>query len=610
MSRPQKVRDLGPRLREVLRYFWPYTRRHRKLMTGSFLAIIAEVLLRLVEPWMLALVLDYVIVPQQGAAKPLPLLGALDPMTLLLIASIGTVLAVGLRALAVYSSTVGFALIGNRVMTDVRADLYRHLHSLSLNYHNKARKGDLTVRVIGDIGLLKDVVVTAVLPMLGNLFVLVGMVVVLFWLNWQLALLSMLTVPLFWLSTVRISEKIHKVSGDQRRREGNMASSASEALGAMQIVQALSLERSFVDSFSGHNKKSLKQGVKGTRLAAQLERTVDLLIAVSTAVVLYFGARLVLGGDLTAGALVVFLTYQKNALKPVRDFAKYTGRLAKAVAAGERVLDVFQHQPDIKDSPDAVPAPPLRGEVRFDRVQFAYEPGHPILRGVSFEALPGQRIAVVGRSGNGKSTLANLLLRLYDPQAGRILVDGRDLCDYTLESYRAQIGVVLQDTLLFAATIRENIGYGAPGATPEDIEAAARLANAHDFILELPEGYDTVVGERGVTLSGGQRQRISIARTAVRNAPILILDEPTTGLDGENARLVSEALLRLAEGRTTFLITHDLRQVSTADQILYVEEGDVVERGTHAQLLGAGGRYTRLQLVGEDERAGSAASRS
>jgi ATP-binding cassette, subfamily B, bacterial len=606
VARPQKVRDLGPRLREVLGYFWPYTRRHRKLMTGSFLAIIAEVLLRLVEPWMLALVLDYVIVPQQGAAKPLPLLGALDPMTLLLVASIGTVVTVGLRALAAYYSTVGFALIGNRVLTDVRADLYRHLHSLSLNYHNKARKGDLTVRVIGDIGLLKDVVVTAVLPLLGNLFVLVGMVAVLFWLNWQLALLSLVTVPLFWLSTVRISEKIHKVSGDQRRREGNMASSASEALGAMQIVQALSLERSFLDSFSGHNKKSLKQGVKGTRLAAQLERTVDLLIAVSTAVVLYFGARLVLGGDLTAGALIVFLTYQKNALKPVRDFAKYTGRLAKAVAAGERVLDVFQHQPDIKDSPDAVPAPRLRGEVRFDRVRFAYEPDRPILRGVSFEATPGQRIAVVGGSGNGKSTIANLLLRLYDPQAGRILVDGHDLTDYTLESYRAQIGVVLQDTLLFAATIRENIGYGAPGATPEDIEAAARLANAHDFIMEMPEGYDTVVGERGVTLSGGQRQRISIARTAVRDAPILILDEPTTGLDGENARLVSEALVRLAEGRTTFLITHDLRQVSTADQILYVEEGDVVERGTHAQLLDAGGRYTRLQLVDADDQAGTA----
>ena len=597
MSRPEKVKDLGPRLREVLRYFWPYARPYRRLMAGSMLAIVAEVGFRLLEPWMLALVLDYVIAPPEGGAPYLPVISSLDPMTIVLIASVGMVLTVGLRALSVYASTVGFSLIGNRVLTDVRADLYRHLHSLSMSYHDRARKGDLTVRVIGDIGLLKDVVVTAMLPLIGNLFILLGMVTVLFLLNWQLALLAMVTVPLFWLSTVRLTEKIHKVSGDQRRREGSMASSASEALGAMQIVQALSLERSFLDSFAGQNRKSLKQGVKGTRLAARLERTVDLLVAISTALVLYFGSVLVLGGDLTAGALVVFLTYLKNALRPVRDFAKYTARLAKAVAAGERVLDVFHQQPDIKDDPDAVDAPSLRGEIRFENVFFGYEPDRPVLRGVDFEVEPGQRIAVVGGSGNGKSTLANLVLRLYDPQSGRVLVDGRDLREYKLESYRAQVGVVLQDTLLFAATIRDNIGYGAPGATPEEIEQAARLADAHEFVLGLPDGYDTVVGERGVTLSGGQRQRISIARTAIRDAPVLILDEPTTGLDGESARQVNDALARLAAGRTTFLITHDLRQVSTADRILYVEGGEVVESGTHNELMRARGRYCRLQLI-------------
>ena len=597
MARPEKVKELGPRLREILRYFWPYARPYRGLMAGSLLAIIAEVFLRLLEPWMLAVVLDYVIAPPSGGAPYRPIISNMDPLTLLFWSSVGMVLAVGLRAIAVYSSTVGFSLIGNRVLTEVRADLYRHLHSLSMSYHNKARKGDLTVRVIGDIGMLKDVVVTAMLPLIGNLFILVGMVGVLFLLNWQLAVLALAVVPLFWLSTIRITEKIHKVSGDQRRREGSMASSASEALGAMQIVQALSLERSFVDTFSGDNKKSLKQGVKGTRLAARLERTTDLIIAISTALVLYFGSRLVLSGGLTAGELVVFLTYLKSALKPVRDFAKYTARLAKAVAAGERVLDVFKHEPDIKDGPDAVPAPQLRGEVRFESVYFGYEPDHPVLRGVAFEALPGQRIAVVGGSGNGKSTLANLILRLYDPWSGRVLVDGRDLRDYTLESYRAQIGVVLQDTLLFAASVRDNIGYGAPGATPEEIEAAARLAHAHDFILGLPDGYDTVVGERGVTLSGGQRQRISIARTAIRNAPILILDEPTTGLDGESARVVTDALARLAEGRTTVLITHDLRQVATADHILFVEGGEVIEQGTHPELMQVAGRYCQLQLI-------------
>ena len=597
MARPEKVRELSPRLRDVLRYFWPYTRRYRALMTGSMLAIIAEVFLRLVEPWMLALVLDYVVMPPQSGAKQLPIISSMEPLTLLVWASVGLVVAVGLRALAVYASKVGFALIGNRVLTEVRGDLYRHLHSLSMSYHNKARKGDLTVRVISDIGLLKDVVVTAMLPLLGNALVLVGMVAVLFLLNWQLALLALVTLPLFWLSTVSLTEKIHKVSGDQRRREGSMASSASEAFGSMQIVQALSLERSFLDAFSGQNKKSLKQGVKGARLAARLERTVDLLVAVSTALVLYFGSRLVLGGELTAGALVVFLTYLKNALRPVRDFAKYTGRMAKGVAAGERVLDVFQQEPDIEDSPDAVSAPPLRGDVRFESVTFSYEPGHPVLREISFEVQAGQRVAIVGASGHGKSTLVNLILRLYDPQSGRVLVDGRDIRDYTLESFRSQIGVVLQDTLLFAATVRENIGYGAADATPEEIEAAARLANAHEFIEALPDGYDTVLGERGVTLSGGQRQRISIARAAIRDAPILILDEPTTGLDGENARLVTDALTHLARGRTTFLITHDLRQVASADQILYLEDQRIAEQGTQLELLRAGGQYAALQAM-------------
>ena len=598
MGRPDNVQDLGPRLRQILRRFGPYTRPHRGLIVGSMAAILAEVFLRLLEPWMLGLVLDYVIAPPKGGAKPLPVISDMTPEQILLFASIGLVASVGLRALSVYASTVGFALIGNKVMTKVRADVYRHLHSLSLSFHTKARKGDLTVRVIGDIGLLKDVVVTALLPMIGDLAILTGMIAVLFWLNWQLALIAMATVPLFWLSTVRLTNKIHKVSRAQRAREGSMASSAAESLGAIQIVQALSLEQTFADSFATHNQKSLKQGVKGTRLAARLERSVDLLVAISTAVVMYVGSRLVLEGALTAGALVVFLTYLKNALKPVRDFAKYTARLAKAVAAGERVIDVLEREPEIRDRPDAVAAGPLRGEVRLENVTFAYEPGHPVLRGIDFEAGPGDVVALVGPSGIGKSTLVNLILRLYDPQEGRVLVDGRDVRDYTMESLRTQIGVVLQDTMLFAASVRENIRYGSGEATDQEVEEAARLANAHDFILELPEGYDTVIGERGVTLSGGQRQRLAIARTAIRRAPILILDEPVTGLDGENAREVTEALERLAAGRTTFLITHDLRQVEHANRIVYLQDGRALEQGSHADLLRSGGRYATLYHLG------------
>lgn len=576
MSRPEKVKDLTPRLGQILRRFWPYTEGYRLLMVGSMAALMAEVGFRLVEPWFLALVLDGVIIPKSGQEPSLPLVGTLAPSTLLVVASVGLIVTVGLRAVTVYFSSVGFALAGNRVLSDVRADLYRHLHALSMSFHTTARKGDLTVRVISDVGMLRDVLITAALPMLGNVLVLVGMVAVLFWLHWELALLAMVTVPLFLLTTVRLTDRIHKVSRDQRKREGSMASAAAESLGAIHLVKAMSLEEQFGNAFSRQNQSSLRQGVKGARLAARLGRSIDLFVAISTGIVLYFGAHFVLSGEMTAGALVVFIAYLKTAMRPMRDFAKYTGRLGKATAAGERILDVFDREPEVRDSPDAIEAPRLAGRVRFDDVTFGYQPGCPVVEHVSFEAEPGESVALVGPSGSGKSTLLNLLLRLYDPVDGRVLIDGRDVRDYTIASMRSQIAVVLQDTVLFAESIGDNIAYGNPDASPEEVRVAARLANAHDFIMATPDGYDTVVGERGVTLSGGERQRIAIARAALRRASILILDEPTTGLDADNAREVTQALGRLAGRCTTFLVTHDLRQVSKSSQIIRLESGRVV----------------------------------
>ena len=607
MPQPATLKKSLPGLWRVLCHFWPQTRKHRWLIAGSWTALLLEVGFRLLEPWPLKVVFDRVITKTHGAhGHKASFFDILDPITLLAIMAGLTVVLTGIRALAGYWTTVGFAKIGNRVLAQVRSQLYRHVQYLSLSFHTKARTGDLVVRLISDVSLLQDVVVTAVLPMVAKALVLAGMIVLMFWLNVRLALVALTVFPLFWLRTVSMGRRINEVSRLQRKREGAMASTASETINAIKTIQALSLQSAFEKQFVQQNEKNLKQDVKARRLAAGLERSVDLLTAIAGALVLYYGTRLVLRKELTAGALLVFLAYLKNAFRPIQEFAKYTARLGKAAAAGERVLDLLHHVPEIRDLPGAVPASAFRGEVRFENVSFTYEEGRRLLNDINFEVAPGQCVALVGPSGSGKSTLVSLLLRLYDPQQGYVSIDGRNVREFTLESLRSQISAVLQDNLLFAASVRENIAHGAPAATPEEIEAAARLANAHDFILALPQGYETVIGERGVTLSQGQRQRIAIARAAIRKAPILILDEPMTGLDKTNEQAVVQSLERLDYGCTTFLITHDLRHAARANIILYLEAGRLVERGTHLELLAADGRYAvmyALQMATHRETA-------
>jgi ATP-binding cassette subfamily B protein len=595
MGRAVSLTEVIPGFGRILRRFSPYIRKQQALILFSMLALVAEIGLRLLEPLPLKFVFDEIFSNQAGQSiTDLPFLSLLNTRALLILAAFAVLGVAGLRAIAAYWNTVGFALVGNRVLTEVRSLLYCHLQTLSLSFHHGARSGDLTLRVISDVGVLQEVVVTAFLPMLANCLILVGMLGVMAWLNFQLTLLVLALVPLFWFSTLRLSQRIRTVSRQHRKREGAMAATAAESIGSIKIVQALSLQDTFAQAFTGQNQKSLKDGVKAKRLAANLERTVDVLVGGATALVLWRGAELVLNNTLTPGDLLVFLTYLKNAFKPMRDFAKYTGRLAKATAAGDRILDVLDQTPEIYDLPGAKPAPPFIGQVQFQSVSFAYKPECPVLKNIDFVVHPGQRVAIVGHSGSGKSTLANLLLRLYDPTSGKILIDQHDIREYTLASLRAQMSIVLQDSLLFATSIWDNIGYGSPGATQDEIIAAAKLANAHDFILELPRGYNTVIGERGVTLSGGQRQRIAIARAAVRQAPILILDEPTTGLDKGNEYEVLEALERLSVKRTTFLIVHDLDLAAQADFILYMEQGRLLEWGTHQDLMQVDGQYAAL----------------
>jgi len=517
-----------------------------------------------------------------------------DPLVLVGLAAGAIVLIILVRSICLYYEKVGFAMVGNRVLTQVRGSLFRHIQCLSMAFHNKAHSGDILLRVMGDIGMLKQVSVTAFMPLIGNLLVLAVMAILMLWLHWQLALLVLISAPLYLIPTVRYGRRIEKISRQQRKREGKMAAGTMEMISAMQVVQTLALEDAFAEQLSSTEKEDVKEGVQFRSLLAKMRATVQMMTGVSTAAVLFYGSYLVIQGELTAGSLLVFLSYLRAAFKPLANFTKYSGRIAKASAAGERVMDIFDTEPDVKNLPGAVDAPPFRGGIQFERVDYAYEPGHLVLEGIEFEVQPGQLIAIIGASGAGKSTLMEMIPRLHDPSAGRVLIDGQDIKTFTLASLRAQISFVLQDTLLFAASIRENIAYGGHSPSEEQIIEAAKCAAAHEFILAQPNGYDTIVGERGVSLSVGQRQRIAVARAAINDAPILILDEPTTGLDAENQEIVLEALTRVAQRRTTFLITHDLEHVRRADQVLVLSRGRIVASGSPFELQLSRERFAEL----------------
>ncbi|HVS30095.1 MAG TPA: ABC transporter ATP-binding protein [Thermoanaerobaculia bacterium] len=592
---PTKLVEVAPSLWRTWTHLWPYMRRQWSALVVALGAVLISVVFRLLEPWPLKIVFDGVF-SADGKGDPLVswIRKNFGPEGMLLLGAAAVIVFTASRAFADYVNTIGLARVGNRVLTSVRNELYRHLQRLSLSFHAKARSGDLILRVMRDVSFLKDSAVTAAMPLVTSILVLLAMVGVMLWMDWRLALVALAPMPLLAFSAGGLTRRIKDAARIQRKREGALAAAATESISAIKVVQALSLEERFADSFSEGSVRSGKEDVKLARLSARLERSVDVAIGVATALVIGYGGYLVVRGLLTPGDLLVFVTYLKRAFNPVQNFAKYTGRLAKAAAAGERVIELLDKAPEVRDLPGAKPAHAFTGAVEFDNVSFSYTAGQRVLDRISFRVRPGERIALVGPSGIGKSTLTSLILRLYDPIEGRVLIDGHDVREYTLASLRSQVSVVLQESVLFATPVWDNIALGCSKANDERVMEAARIANAADFIGRLPDGYETVVGERGVTLSGGERQRIAIARAAVRQAPIILLDEPTTGLDEENHRLVAEALDRLTTGRTAFIVAHDLSFAARADRILYLDGGRIAEEGTHQELIKANGRYAAL----------------
>lgn len=589
-SRPATLAQAVPGLRRMARRMAPYLRGHRAMVGGSLAALLAATALKLLEPWPLKFVIDRVVPSAAGESAAA---AGLAPTTLLALCALGLVAVIALKALFQYLATVGFALVGNRVLTALRADLFRHLQALPLSFHARARTGDLTLRLVTDVAMLKETAVTAALPLLASVLVLAGMIGVMLALDWQLTLMALAPLPLLGLTSLRLTRRIREVSRESRKREGELAAAASEAMAGIRSVQALGLEDRLQDRFSGTGARELRAGVKGKRLSAALERSVDLLTGIGLAVVLWFGAMQVLRGRLSPGDLLVFITYLKNTFRPVREYAKYTARLVKASAAGERIVALLDEEA-VRDAPDARPAPPLRGEIVVDGLRFGHAPDAPVLDGLSLSIPAGTRVAITGPSGGGKSTLLSLLLRLHEPQAGRIIIDGHDIRDFTRRSLRGQIGYVPQEVLILHGSVAEAIALGAGRAVMrEEVEAAARLASAHDFIAALPEGYDTIIAERGATLSPGQRQRLAIARVALRDAPILAFDEPTVGLDRGNEAAVIAAIRRLSAGRTSLIVTHDLDLAAGCDLILFLDGGRLAAAGTHAELMADAG-YRRL----------------
>ncbi|WP_040283629.1 ABC transporter ATP-binding protein [Tessaracoccus massiliensis] len=568
-------------LKRTLRVVRPHLGGQKLLMAGGSVSLLAEVVFRVLEPWPLKFVIDAV---SRSLGADLAQDGPVATVRLLLLAALATLLIVGLRALTNYLATVAFALAGSRIATRLRAHVFDHTQRLSAAYHSTRQSGDTVQRLVADVGRLQEVAVSAGLPLLANIATLTVMTGVMFWLDPLLALVVVCAAGLFFLQSRRSGPRITSAARKTRKGEGALANTAQETLGAIKVVQAYGLEQVVRERFGSANNRSLKEGVKSRRLAAALERKTDVVVGLATASVIAFGGWRVLEGSMTPGDLVLFTTYLKTAMKPLRDLAKYTGRIARATASGERVADLMETRIDIADPKDPVELEHVRGDISLSRVTATYD-GYPALRGLSLDIRAGQKVALVGPSGSGKSTLASLLVRSMDPVLGTVSLDGVDLRQIRVADLRRHVALVLQDSVLFTGSIADNIRYGRLGATDDEVEEAGRLAQLDSWVRSLPDGYDTPVGERGSTISGGQRQRIAIARALLRDASIVVLDEALAGLDPANAAEVRGAINRLTEGRTTISITHDAPSALAADRVLWVEDGSVLHDGAPDQLL-------------------------
>ena len=563
----------------------------------GLLAVGIETVATLLEPWPIKVVLDTVL-----HAKPLP--GALartvastlgtDRLAMLELA-VGAVVVIAIvGAAAAYLEKQCVTTLGQRVTHELRCRLYTHAQRLSMSYHDRKRTGDIISTATSDVDAIQGAVTSGVLDTMYYAMLLVGMSALMLWLDWRFTLIALAILPALSFVVFKLTRQIKHASRDVRRREADLMSTMQEVLSSIRLVKAFGREDHERHRFERESEQIVDSSLRARDVKAKLSPAVEIIVALGSAAVLWFGALHVLDGALTAGALVVFLLYLSKMYKPIRELSKMTDTYSRALVAMDRINGFLGLELDVRDLPGARRALRFRGTIELDHVTFAYSPDRPALVDVSLTIPAGSVAAIVGPTGAGKTSLINLIGRFYDPQSGRVLIDGEDVRAFYQESLRERISFVLQDTLLFRGPIWQNIAYGKPQALPREIVRASRLANAHEFIRKLPEGYKTMVGERGVMLSGGQQRRLAIARAIIRDAPILILDEPLTGLDAVSESLVLDALRQLMRGKTTVIISHNLSTVQQADVIFVIDRGRVAEQGTHASLLEAGGVYAQM----------------
>lgn len=581
----------------ILRFYWPYVRPHRWKIGLALLVLVFDTLTNLVAPWSIKLIFDNVLL-----AKPLqsPWTHIIPQAIALNRAQLFISLCASLLVLALIgagSSYLGMRMLagtGQRVIFHLRCNLFSHLQQLSPSFYDHQRMGDLLTRVTSDVQAIQDLLVTALPVLLLSLLIMSGIISILFVIHPVFGIIGLTIALCLYVILRKYLRAIKQIARQTRTQEGDSNAIAQENLLGMRVVQAFSMEAQVKQRYEESVTRALRLGTISAHLQSGLPSVVDLTADVGTLVVLGVGGLFVLLGWISIGDLLVFNAYLRTMYSPMRQMSKLSSTVTRATASAERVMELFETRSDIIDLPEARPAPPLRGLITFDNVSFGYEALRPIAHNLTFNISPGMTVALVGHTGAGKSTILHLLQRFYDPQQGKIRIDGQNIRSYTVSSLRQQTALVPQDPMLFRASIRENIAYGRPQATGEEIVAAALAANADEFIRKLPEGYDTLLEERGMGLSGGQRQRLAIARAMIRKAPILLLDEPTVGLDAESEESVVEALERLMSGCTTIVSAHRLSTIQRADLIMVLDEGRIVEMGTPAELLARRGHYYRL----------------